>query len=387
VTTNEVYYRDLPAIPEADWVSLPSMMSQTFLSHFANCPRSAYLLRKYKGGAPSAAMIRGSLFHETVEELTALMLANEEETVPPELARDVLAGVLDGHPEWVIPPHEVDAVRLMVYHWADNTAIDPETVFGVEQMWHHELPDGTVIRGKVDLLLMQPGMSRNRDYKTSLAMKSQQDWEADFQSIFYDVLLAYGETEDGVRLGPEIEMFESSVIYPRYVFDDGLGQRTSYRDRMDLRDHYGYMGDLVKKAKEAFATGKFPAIPGDHCDRCPAKAECPIPAQLRDGKGEIETIEEARIAAEDRDFHGSASRRLSKSLRAWVDEHGPLEYGANREIAIDASESQSVNWDTLPDAINRAVELGEPFVPEQHVKHKIGTRLTSRKREAVGTDE
>jgi hypothetical protein len=379
--SNQVYYRDLPPIPEADWVSKPSMMSQTFLAKFAECPRSAYLYRKYRGGAPSAAMIRGSLFHETVERLTVLMLTQDETSVPPEIARDMLAEVLADHSDWVLPPSEVDAVRLMVFHWATHTVLDPALIFGVEQKWRHELPDGTIIRGVVDLLRVTPGMARIWDYKSSLAMKNQEDWENDFQSIFYDVLTAYGETDDGVRLGPEIQMFESSVVYPRYVFEDALAARTSYRDRLDLRDHLGYIIDLVQKVHQAWDTGKFPAIPGAHCNRCPAAAECPLVAQLRDMAGaEIDDEEDARRVAEARDFHQMESRRLTKELRNWVDGHGPLEYGKDREISIVGSESRKVNWDTLPVAIQNAVDLGEPFNESEHVKRTSQTKLVARKR-------
>jgi hypothetical protein len=274
--SNQVYYRDLPPIPEADWVSKPSMMSQTFLAKFAECPRSAYLYRKYRGGAPSAAMIRGSLFHETVERLTVLMLTQDETSVPPEIARDMLAEVLADHSDWVLPPSEVDAVRLMVFHWATHTVLDPALIFGVEQKWRHELPDGTIIRGVVDLLRVTPGMARIWDYKSSLAMKNQEDWENDFQSIFYDVLTAYGETDDGVRLGPEIQMFESSVVYPRYVFEDALAARTSYRDRLDLRDHLGYIIDLVQKVHQAWASSR----------RSPARiaTDAPPPQSVRSSR-------------------------------------------------------------------------------------------------------
>jgi hypothetical protein len=74
------------------------------------------------------------------------------------------------------------------------------------------------------------------------------------------------------------------------------------------------------------------------------------------------------------------SRRLTKELRNWVDGHGPLEYGKDREISIVGSESRKVNWDTLPVAIQNAVDLGEPFNESEHVKRTSQTKLVARKR-------
>jgi hypothetical protein len=379
--SEEVNYRDLPPIPEEEWVTLPEKLSQTFLAKFASCPRSAYLYRKYKGGAPSAPLIRGSLFHEVVEELTQMLLINEEPFIPYDVAREVIYDVLSRHPEWVIEPMDLDAVRLMVFHWCNHFRIDPETIFGIEQMWELELPGGTIIRGKVDLLCLVPGMSRNMDYKTSLHMKSQTDWEKDFQGVFYDVLIAFGHTEDGQMMSGDVQMFESSVEYPRYVFEDRLAFRVSYRDRLELEDHRLYLVDLVAKVKEAWETGKFPAISGSHCNECPASQECPLVASLRDGAGELHTHKDASRAAEDRKFHQSESKRISTMLRKWINDYGPVPYGKDKEVAIVAKETRKTDWDGLPPAIERAVELGEEFEISDFVKFNNGTELKDRDRE------
>lgn len=375
-----VYARDLPPIPEDEWVSRPEKMSQTFLSKFADCPRSAYLYRKYRSAAPTHPMIRGSFGHEVWEELTNFLIINDEPVVPPELARDVLHDVLARHPEWVLPPAEVDAVRMMTYHWAEHFRVHPETVWGVEQMWNLELPDGTVIRGKIDLLRMAPGMAKVLDYKTSRAMMSQAKWDEAFQPMFYDVVVAYGETDDGQRMDPSVDMFEASVAYPRYVFDGQLGSRESYKDRRDLQDDLHYLIDLVAKVHHAFDTGKFPAHHGDHCDECPASLECPLKSMLRDGAGDILTHEDAREAAESRDIHQSESRRLSSRLRKWVSDYGPVEYGKDKEFTIVEDRKREVNWETLTPAIQQSIELGEPFNESEHVKRSNGTKVVSRKR-------
>ncbi len=381
--SKQVYYRSLPPISDEEMsaVTKPETFAVTWLSQFADCPRSGFLARKYRNGAPTQPMIRGSLGHEVWETLTNLLIVSDEPTVPGEVARDVFSDVLKKHPEWVLPPHEVDAVRGMNWNWAEHFRINTGEIFGVEQLWVLEL-DEALVRGKLDLLLVGDGMAKVTDYKTSLAMKTTEEWEHDFQSMEYPVLLAYGHTEDGVKL-PKVDMFESNVVYPRYVFDGRLGERTAYYDRLDVQENLHYLTDLVGKVHTAFDTGRFPAHPGDHCRRCPAKAECPLIANLRNGVGEITTHEEAAAAAEDREFHAAESKRLGAELRAWASDYGPIPYGKDREVALEPQESKSVKWDTMLPALERSVELGEPFDREQHIKRSNSTRTVYRKREAA----
>jgi len=227
-------------------------------------------------------------------------------------------------------------------------------------------------------LLTGDRMMTTIDYKSSLAMKSQAEWETDFQSIFYDIMLAYGHTDDGQMIGNDVGMFASVVVYPRFVFDDRLAERTSFRDRIDLRDHHAYLVDLVGKVDHAFETGLFPAHPGSHCSICPASLECPLLATARDGAGEIRTEEDARLAAENRLLLQKETKRLNKDLRAFVSEHGELRFGADKELYFRPEEAREVNWETLPPAIERAVELGEPFDQSQHVKTRNSTKLAER---------
>lgn len=368
--------RRLQPIPEDERVEMPEKLSQTFLNKFSSCQRSGYLYLKYRGGAASIELVRGSLLHETLQRCTEVMVANDEPRIPAEVARDLLMEVSSEHPEWVIPPGEFDAVRFMVYHFAEHTVIDPQTVFGIEQMWELEIA-GKIVRGKMDLILLIENMVNVRDYKSAAGMKTKEQWEKDFQSVMYDLMAAFGHTEDGLVLPGDVTMFMSEVVYPRFVFDGQLASRESFRDRIDLQDHKAYLIDLLGKVDYAFETGEFPAQKGSHCNECPAALECPLLATLRDGEGEIQTREDAVIAAEKRMMHQSESRRLTTQVRKWVDRNGELTVG-DKELYIKGTSSKETNWESLNEAIQRSVELGEPFDLSQHQKTKVGSQLADR---------
>jgi hypothetical protein len=376
------YYRDLPPIPEDERgdVQIPAKLSMSFMQVFSHCPRSAFLDLKHGGGASSTPMIRGSLAHEVFEELTNMMILNDEPLMETDVAKEVVSAVLADHPEWVLPPSEVDHVRMMAYNWTRAFKFDISEVFGVEQMWTLTLPNGIVIRGKLDMLLIGNGMAKIRDYKTALSMMSQSDWEEDFQRGCYEVIVAKGETDDGQKLPQGIQMFESDVIYPRYVFDDRLGTRTAYSDMLQVQEFYEYLIDLTNKIVHAFETWKFPALPSEkYCNQCTARAECPLAENLRDGAQPIESYEEAAEAAEDRLFHQASSKRLSGKLRKWIEDYGPVQYGSGREMAIVPDEKNRTDWDSLVPAIEASVETGVPFDRDAHIKHTVGTRIADRK--------
>lgn len=377
--------RDLPPLPVKERPTRPEKLSQTFLSKYSLCPRSAYFYLKYRGGAASVPMIRGSLFHEVAERCTKMMIEANESSIPPEVAMAELMAISEQHPEWPLPPGEFDSVRLMVYNWAQHTRLDPSQIFGVEQMWELVVY-GQIIRGKIDLLVVVDQMATVKDYKSSLAIKSQEAWEREPQSVIYSLLIAFGQPENGLPL-TGIDMFGSIVEYPRFVGDDGLIGRQSYRDKLELNDHLGWLTDLVKKIDHAFETGKWPAHPDSTaCNECPAALECPLLETLRDGHGEVQNLKDAIAAAEDRRMHQMAARRLGTQLRHWVKNFGAVQYGTRMEVSLAQQSSRKTNYETLLPAIEKTVDFGAPFDVDDHVKTTYSTKLTDKQVDDVESD-
>jgi hypothetical protein len=421
--------RDLPPVPP---VRLPSRMSQTLLRHEENCPRSAYLYLKHKGGRPSLPLDRGTLAHMAFERLLIDLMRPETDdsyrTAPDEevasLTAAVVAELVAEHPDLVARPAEWDDVRAMAYHWALGYDVGPESVLGIEQTYVLDVPtpDGTLweVRGKIDVayVIGDDGAGVD-DYKTHFNPESEGDYKESFQGKLYAILLCFGQPVeqtvchdcDGARvqrsdageLGEPCDVCRGAgylerrlprqgewiqhEVYPRFLRDDNtLPTVENTLSRQELQDARADLELLVARLAGRFQSWLFPARHGAHCNQCPAKLECPIPEHLRDHAGTVNTPEEAREAAVKlvHDEDHIAARRAE--LRNWAKANGPIVLSADEEMAIVVSESRSVkrrgkttDWEGFMDAVARAVEFGEPFDPDEWVKRRASSNFKRRR--------
>jgi hypothetical protein len=420
----------LRELPPVEPVDRPRRLSQSLLRGFDRCQRSAYLYLKHHGGAPSHDMDRGTAFHVFAERAVKLMIEQEEERIPPELAKELMAEVLRERGDLTVPVEEQDRLRQMAYHFAEGVWIDPARVIAVERKFVLPVGDWQV-SGKVDFASMsEDGQTAEVwDWKTSFAMASYDDLATTmpdgrraakaFQLLLYVLLLAYGypeakgETCDACEgsgrfyspdvggernpdcatcegrgyfatldppLGEHVQVFQGFELYPQYLFDDGIGKRGPLTvTRPELMDHMAWLEGLVEKLAGKLESWDFPAVPGSHCTECPARAECPLPAHLRDHAGEINSAEQASEAAELVELDERDLRARKKELRNWGGFDGPIRYGTDKVFDFTEQESRSIDHEALQAAVERAVQYGDPFEFEDHVKVSRSTRFRSRK--------
>lgn len=377
--------RDFPPVDPLP--ELPERLSQTALARHDVCPRSAYLYLLHGGGKASHAMDRGSAFHETVEILTKLAVERGE-LVPWEVGQAVLAEVLERDVNRVIPVGDHERLRQMVWHWCEfGLELPLDRVAGVEQLLLLEA-DGIpgLVSGKLDLVLVSENVCEIRDYKTSLNMPSQEDFEASFQPRCYAVLAAFGTPEGSpFALGAGVNHFRMTEIYPaldpRKTVDGRLAQRSFEVDRPRVLEWREDLERGVSTFADRLEAWQFPARDGSWCSTCAAPYDCPIPAQAR----EIQPITsevQAREAATEWRFAESEAATLKASVRAYAVERGlelvPL--GGDEALAFSYSESRSVqDADKLLEAVERAAELGEPFNPADHFRIRKSNTFRKRK--------
>lgn len=381
--------RELPPVEEN--VPRPATASQTLLAKLDSCPRSGYLYLKHAGGPSSPALVRGTIFHRFAEEAVNTMLQTGETQMPPDVARELAQAIIEESDE-PLPAAEQDAIRLMAFHWAESTAIDPGTVAAVEQLFELELGDWTV-RGKIDLALILGETAVVRDYKTSLAIPGREQAERDFQLWFYALLLAEGRIEGKpMPLAAGLNDFYCELVFPRYRDKETteLVSRGVEITRSQLVEFRAAVERILRLLDKSLETGEWPAVPGSHCAYCPAAGECPIPAALRehsqaDGSGrpvevaEITNLAEAEDAALRWHFHDALAKGLNKSLRAFASENGPVYFG---DYALDFTyqESRGVkDREALMVAIHKTLAYGEPFDIHEHFPVKQTTRFGRRK--------
>jgi hypothetical protein len=119
---------------------------------------------------------------------------------------------------------------------------------------------------------------------------------------------------------------------------------------------------------ERFASWDFPARSGSWCSTCPAAAECPLPAELRDHAGEINTLEQATEAWE-RALHVKARvAAIEREVKNFCKAHAvAIEVGDLRWEWVPSEgralrkSGRGSDWDGLQAAVVEAAEFGVPF--------------------------
>lgn len=416
-------WRDLPPIDEAERAGVEigyerdgeHRISQTFLGKHDVCERDAFLYAKHEGGAGSHPMERGTVIHEVLARATRHLISesagmdaaaieeagaaaraegwSSEETevgvgvIPPEVMKDLVNEVMEEEFTRVLPARERDAVRLMAYHFAEATRLDPmrpEAIVAVEDTFSLRIGNWT-IRGRVDLAeLIEATKIRVTDYKSSLSMPDQAEFEGDFQTQLYALALAFGTLGDtGLRIAEGVEVFGLRQVFPRYLYDDGLASRYFEVTRQQLTDFRLDLETQLRRLEANIETGKWQALPGSHCFECTSPAECPLPRHLRpDSQLVIGGMEDAEKLAQWIVVTGDRMKRAKARLKAYASNEGleAIPAGADYEFSFDYRESEEIiDREAMFAAVQGAVDYGQPFERGQHVRRKKSTRFEKRK--------
>jgi hypothetical protein len=358
-------YRNLPPVEEN--VERPEALSQTFLNHTDRCARAGYLyIATRDEQATSHAMDRGTAGHEFAARFIELLIDNDENTAPPEVAKDVLASVYVDHPELQLPAHERETLRIIAHHFAENLWIEPENVVAIEKML--ELQIGNVrVRGKVDFAAIYPSAHHAliRDWKMSFAPPTteDEDFEHLFQTLLYALMLLEGKGEDDpVPIGRDLETVTVEEVYCR---NKGMpAPRKATLSRQQLLDFKDDLMATIAMAERGFATGKWQAVPGSHCSKCPARHLCPLPPELIPAADP----EDAEGLAEKWYWHQQEGTRLKKILRGIAEQNGPIPIGADLELSFTFSKPSRAKKDKVSwEEIEGAIEQGG-FNPKDYIE-------------------
>lgn len=358
--------------------ALNDRISLTGLRHYANCPRSGYLYAKYKGEARTDAMVRGSAFHEVADRAVRLMLSQDEEKIPAEVAKALVAEVLAEMPVRV---EDHDNLREMAYRFANEWVVKPKDAVACETLFVVELA-GWKVRCRIDYAEVKGDRCYIADYKTSRAAPSYEDISRkrpdgtraakNFQLIMYAIALAFGypvriedcgACQDGTTMVygggykeyesdcPECDgkgyiehvepfgvadrpqTFDLELVFPAIDIDGKMLRRGVSLTRLELIEYRDSVVSVLARLRASEAEGDWPAVVSDAgCMECPAEGECPIPRAVRSPvealSSEAEAVEASVL------FHAlkreQAGRR--KEIKRFVKENGEtLRFGADRE--------------------------------------------------------
>jgi hypothetical protein len=337
--------RNQPPMSEEERPKKRLRLSQTFMRHTANCPRSGALYLLFGGGAGSHEMDRGTAGHLIAERMGKHALEYGEPTIPHELVREIVNEVVA---EVGVAASQIDMLHMIAYHLASALTFDPETIVGLERKVALQIAGYTIV-GKIDLAWAKGDRAGVDDYKTSMNLPDNAAWgpgETEdgkkrirrflFQTLLYALLLKYGkpvercekcggsgevhamdpaeapeypsgdaaltydcpacagegEVIEDTPLAPRAQFFDLAEVYPAYMFEDEKGANVLASRRTtitleELENHLRWLTALVEKIDYRFDTGDWPAVPGSHCSECPARRLCPLPSVLR-GDGVID---------------------------------------------------------------------------------------------------
>lgn len=418
---------------------LENRAAMTFLRHANQCPRAGFLYQKHRRrGVQTVAMMRGSAGHAVFERGTKAMLETGNVAVPPELVKAIAQEVFE---EFPVPVEEHDYLREQAYRWGEQFRLrEDEEVVAVERLFVLEV-DGWQVRCRVDFASKDAG---NRlyvlDYKTGRGAPNYDDVTRKrpdgslaakaFQLIVYTLTIALGrpvEVRDcpncidgSVAVGVPPSMWQSDEIAPEpqqepcetcgargyvevvgeqvargcpeaimeYVYpgiEDGEGRmlrRTMGLTRVELLEYLESLRALLKRVERYEQMGEWPAVVSDAaCDECPCPAECPIPAELRDHHGSINTPEQVVEALQKRHVRQKRDRALGREIRGFVDKvmgGGPVFYGNRVAEIVPREQTEVKDRDGLIEALAGGMDPVEARA--KFLKTSKGTTFSERDR-------
>jgi hypothetical protein len=346
--------------------------------------------------------------------LKTLVVRGERQFSPedPEGAASIMHAFVDEvlreDPGLVVPRREVDAVRELAYHWAVGYDVDPEHVAGVERLMVLDLECGVTVSGRLDVIVFPSAeLGQVDDYKTGHHIPAQEEYEGSLQPWLYAALLCFGVPVDvlpcfncdggtapieggcpicdgtgryeerGEPFGQHLNGVLARELYPhpRPREDGTLHRREMLLARTAIADFRADLERMAWRLSERFRSWDFPARAGSWCSTCPAPAECPLPARLRDYAGTINTTaqaEEAWARVQRVKARVAATEREVKNFAKAHDV--PIRVG-DEEWRWEPSEGRALkkagrgsDWDGLVAAIEESVQFGEPFDVSEWVK-------------------
>lgn len=410
---------------------LNGRVSQTFLRHYDGCPRSGYLYATTRGETRTPEMLRGTALHLIAERATRHMIEQGEVTIPPDIVKVIADEVLA---ELHVPSWEWDYLRECAWRLGAELAVEPAANVACETLYVLRSGDYDV-RCRIDFAELLEGGAAIlvRDYKSGRGAPTQEEiarvrpdgslHAKSFQLLLYAVVLAFGvpvrEEECGTCEGagdvaenfgilsqgtPSIlpcpdcsgkgrveipepfpvagraQRFDVEYVFPGIENQEGkMLRRPMTLTRLEVAEYKTALDALLARVAESERTGDWPAIVSDSaCGQCPAASLCPIPAELRDHRGTINTIEQAAEAASKlyREKKEHAARQAE--LRNFVKAHGPVPHDGMIFDAEYSEHEEIKDKEGLFAAVERARLYGEPFDRAQFVRAKGRTEYKSR---------
>lgn len=183
-------------------------------------------------------------------------------------------------------------------------------------------------------------------------------------------------------LGGHLKGVLTREVYPRpKLRDDGtLHRRELLLARTAIADYRADLERMAFTLGERFKSWDFPARSsggsenGSWCSRCPAPHECPLPEQLRDFAGTVNTLDEATEAWTKVQHDKARNAAIEREVKNFCKAHNATLVVGDQQWRWEPTEGRALkkagrgsDWDGLEVAVRNAAEYGEPFDVAQWV--------------------
>jgi hypothetical protein len=409
--TRPIDWRNLPPVPEEDRpvVGETWRPSQTFLRIHDECDRAAMLYLKYRSGAGGHELNRGSIWHDVAAMIARHAMEHGEAQVDPETGKDLLIEYLDANPHLQVKASERDDLRWMVVNFCLAEWFDPGKILALESTFELVVGEFTIV-GRIDRAqTYDVGAIEVIDYKTAQGMPDAEEfrkqtfredgsprWAGNFQTNLYALACAFG-TFDGFTIADGVDRFKLTLVFPRFLYPDGLGRRTVVVSREQLLDFRFDLEQQLRRLRDVnLAEGRWQPTPGEvACRQCPAEYACPLPRLLRAesqlaSAESVEDLERLATSAEFMSKQATDLRKRVKKRAETLSEEDPsvldlgegmrgIRCGKDVALVFQTGVRETVDKAGLAQAVDRARNEGTEFDLTQHVKVSTPTEFKKRR--------
>jgi hypothetical protein len=190
------------------------------------------------------------------------------------------------------------------------------------------------------------------------------------------------EHPEPFSLAGRAQRFDLEFVFPGIEWDGRMGRREMSLTRLELSEYMASLEALLANLDRSEETGDWPAQISDAaCGECPASSLCPIPKELRDHRGTINTVEQAAEALEVLDRRRAEDAAIGREIKSFAKSRGEIDirFGKDKVQEWKTSPVMKItDRDGLFAAVERAVRFGEPLDRDAYVQTKPSTGFKAR---------
>ncbi len=273
------------------------------------CPYHGKRLRIDKAKEPETIpLLRGQVGHDFCRRYIEHCASRDMETDTSALPELFRAAWESGK----CPPEEMDGLKIACGNVVNSIVVNVYTLaeqqYAVTREWKDTawFGKGVWLRAVIDRLDVDGAEGIITDFSFGWGKAEEKQLQVKIYAAVANVIY------------PEVERWTTRIFNAqnRTEAESVIAIDQIPRIRKDIESE-------SRRIEAIVASGKFPAVPGDHCGYCGFLAECPVEASAP----ALGSADAARAALGELIVLDEKAKRIKAALRTWTNGAGPLEQG------------------------------------------------------------